>query len=358
VEEKKADKDRLLTALINVCEAPHARYKDHPIVLALKHNGITHFIHMTAADVDALQCQKSGTLVPLELNFKMILRAFLAFYHHESHKKHGGVNILESTPGHFKNFRNSEHDLTKEITPWGLAISKNQGLTDWNKLVKPSAQDFKPYREANNWVDYKEVFMITLEAQNLTHLVDPSYVVIDVDLHKAQQKFLYKVLRDNMLHHEAKLIIKFHSKTKDTALIWQKICKTYDGSISTSMNGDAILGWLTSSRLDDGRWSRPQGEYVTFYADKIDNFNEMCPDSRINDMQGVRMLQNLIANVPNLANVLILYCQTKTSAGLSDKITLRQFVALLAQQAQVHDNGRICTGRNYCQKAATHELDY
>jgi len=32
-EEKKADKDRLLTALINVCGVPYARYKDHPIVL-------------------------------------------------------------------------------------------------------------------------------------------------------------------------------------------------------------------------------------------------------------------------------------------------------------------------------------
>jgi len=84
----------------------------------------------------------------------------------------------------------------------------------------------------------------------------------------------------------------------------------------------------------------------------------MCPDLEINDMQGVRMLQNSIANVPNLANVLILYRQTKTSAGLLDKITLRQFVSLLAQQAQVYDNGRIRTGRNYRRNAATHELDY
>jgi len=70
------------------------------------------------------------------------------------------------------------------------------------------------------------------------------------------------------------------------------------------------------------------------------------------------MLQNSIANVPNLANVLILCRQTKTSAGLLDKITLRQFVSLLAQQAQVYDNGRIRTGRNYRRNAATHELDY
>jgi len=78
------------------------------------------------------------------------------------------------------------------------------------------------------------------------------------------------------------------------------------------LNGNAILGWLTSSRLNDGKWVRSQGEHVTFYADKIDKFNEMCPDSEINDMQGVRMLQNSIANAPNLANVLILYHQTKT----------------------------------------------
>ena len=84
----------------------------------------------------------------------------------------------------------------------------------------------------------------------------------------------------------------------------------------------------------------------------------MCPDSEINDMQGVRMLQNSIANVPNLANVLILCRQTKASAGLPDKITLHQFVALLSQQAQVYDNGRIRSGRNYRRSAANHELDY
>ena len=115
--------------------------------------------------------------------------------------------------------------------------------------------------------------MITPEAQNLTHLVDPTYVVTDEDLHKAQQKFLYKVLRDNVLHHEAKSTVKYHVKTKDTATIWQKICETYDKSMSTSLNGDAILGWLTSSRLDDGKWVQSQGEYITFYADKIDKFN-------------------------------------------------------------------------------------
>jgi len=113
------------------------------MVLALNHNGIVQFnmdfIHMTAADIDALQYEKGGTLVPLELNFKIILRAFLAFYHNQSHKQRGAINILDATIGQFKYFRNSEYDPTKDITPWGLAISHNKGLTDCNKMVKPSA---------------------------------------------------------------------------------------------------------------------------------------------------------------------------------------------------------------------------
>jgi len=141
-EEKAADKARLLTALVNVCGVPHAHWKTHPIVLALKRDGISQFnvdfIHMTAANIDGMQCKKRGVLVPLELNFKMMLRAFLAFYHHESHKKRGGVDVLDKTlPVQFKIFRNSEYDPTKEITPWGLAISHNKGLSDWNKLLKP-----------------------------------------------------------------------------------------------------------------------------------------------------------------------------------------------------------------------------
>jgi len=49
--------------------------------------------------------------------------------------------------------------------------------------------------------------------------------------------------------------------------------------------------------------------------------------------------------------------QTEASAGPPDKITSRQFVALLSQQAQVYDNGRIRSGHNCRRSAANHELD-
>jgi len=51
-EEKKADRQRLLTLFVNLLGAPFATAKRHPSYLALKNDGIVHFhdnfTHMTA----------------------------------------------------------------------------------------------------------------------------------------------------------------------------------------------------------------------------------------------------------------------------------------------------------------------
>jgi len=154
-------------------------------------------------------------------------------------------------------------------------------------MVKPSARDCKPFRKANNWVDHKGGFMVTLEAQNLTHLVDPTHPVVDAKLNEAQQIFLHEVMKDSLLHHEAQLIVKFHSKDKDTRIVWQKMCKTHDESVATLMNGDAIVVWLASVKLDTCNWNRTCGEFVIFCQSQVLKFNEMCPESRISDKQAV-----------------------------------------------------------------------
>jgi len=164
-------------------------------------------------------------------------------------------------------------------------------------------------------------------------------------------------MKDTMLNHEAKSIVKFCDKTKDTRAIWEKTCKTCDESVSTSMNGDAIMGWSASIKLKACNWTRIQGQFVTFCTHKINKFHEMCLHSHVNDDQAVCMLQNVVAGFPNLANVLNLCCQTRKAAGQSICVSLREHVALFAQQAQVCDNMKTRKGRGCCQSAAAHELD-
>jgi len=76
-EEKRIDKNRLLTAIMKLCDIKPTSVKTCPIVQALKHAGIigfnAEFVHMTAANIDALQYVKAGDLVPLEMSNKMQL---------------------------------------------------------------------------------------------------------------------------------------------------------------------------------------------------------------------------------------------------------------------------------------------
>ena len=187
----------------------------------------------------------------------MQLRALLAFYHDESYRKRGGISILNSTLLEYKEFRNTRYNPNSEIVPWNLMKEKNEGIANWNKTMKPTAKDYRPFREANNWVEYKEGFLVTLDAQNLNHLINSGYVVIDLELDGVQQKYLYKVFKDNFLEHQAKVIIKKHAKDKDTRAIWKELCELYDDSITTSMSADAILAWLSSCKFKDANWNAP-----------------------------------------------------------------------------------------------------
>jgi len=95
-------------------------------------------------------------------------------------------------------------------------------------MVKPGEHNFKSFWEATNWVEHKDGFVVKLEAQNLTHLVNKTHTVIDPDLDEAQQKHLHKVMKDTFIHHEAKSIVKTHAKRKDTRAIWEQACKVHD----------------------------------------------------------------------------------------------------------------------------------
>jgi len=82
-------------------------------------------------------------------------------------------------------FRTTSYDPAQPIVPWWKMTVKSEGFANWNKSVKPNARDFKPFREMNARTEHKESFMITSEAQNLTHLVEKNPIVHDDDLNCA-----------------------------------------------------------------------------------------------------------------------------------------------------------------------------
>lgn len=232
-KERRLDKHRMKTVILILGQAPKAGILAHPIYLALKQNGVVlfndNFTLLTPEHIEALQCIPVGDVAPkpLELMHKLLLRAILAFYHFESHKAGGGINIATKSLLEFKEFQTLSYDPNKPIVPWALMTTHNERLSAWNRSIKPNAHDFKPFRESNNWIEHKENFKITAESQGLSYLLDEDYKPTDIDVDKAQQRFLYKAMLDTFLHHEARAILRRHVIDKNTRLIWKEIKAFY-----------------------------------------------------------------------------------------------------------------------------------
>jgi len=153
----------------------------------------------------------------------------------------------------------------------------SEGPANWNKSIKPNARDFKPFGEMNLWIE--ESFLVPPEAQNLTHLVEMNPIIHDDDLDSAQQKFLFKAMKDNFLHHEAKSIVKKRTADKDTRRIWQELCDFYDSLITAAMCADVLMTHLADIEPHKANWNHGQSEFINHYKIQKNKFKEIAPDS-------------------------------------------------------------------------------
>jgi len=252
-------------------------------------------------------------------------------------------------------FRTTSYDPAQPIVPWWKMTVKSEGFANWNKSVKPNARDFKPFREMNAWTEHKESFMITSEAQNLAHLVEKNPIIHDDDLDCTQRKILFKAMKENFLHHEAKSIIKECASAEDTRLIWEELCELHDHSIATSINADALVTCLADVKLHKANWSCGQGKFVNNCKIQKNKFKEIAPDSMISDPQAAGMLQNRGSKPPHWAPALNQHRQARKAAGTTINISFNECCCLPSEWAHVYGNANTRARSSYQRMANIHD---
>ena len=149
---------------------------------------------------------------------KRKLIILLAFYQAACRKTGGCINIGGTRLAQFDSYRTGQYDHTRAITNWNTPTapvpSSNDELTAWMKLVRPASKDYKEFRDEVYWIRNKEKILTTLQAQNLSHLVQEGFVVTNPDCDASQMKWLYKIFQDIMLAPTAKTIVTKHLDTK------------------------------------------------------------------------------------------------------------------------------------------------
>ena len=315
----------------------------------LRANGIYGFYRDFATLSEKELDQLVEKTTKLNSGDKMFLKSIFSFFNYESGQLGDKVTISAYTLSQFDDYRRSlDFDPGDDIVSWKrlargdaptrIGTKHQKELDDFKRSLKPNIKDYNDIKDKTLWFKDKEQFEMTLEYQGLSHMINPDYVPDNIGLHKAHEAFLYRALYEHMKLPAGKTIVRNYIKSKDVCSIWNDICLHYEKSRSAELSSGAMSSWLTSSRLKDLDHVSGQEKFLMEYAEKARLHNEMLPEGEgYTDSQLITFLNNAITGVLNLSNVLSNTRQTYKAAGITDDLSFGAYIALLTEQAQVHD---------------------
>ena len=356
--QSQADKVRLKANLTKFLRIEEATYSNDPIVRALEDAGVTEwnneFMVLGETYIDQLMvpgARATDPPVPLAPMPKINLKC-LAQFAHDAARKHGSYIDLDNIDvSAFDAYRITSFNSTSKLVLWNEekpeAVSTE--MVNWKKNVRPSRSDFKEFRDITYWTRTKERIVTMLQAQNLKHLIDEKFKVMNKTLDDAQQAWLYKVFQDIMVEPSARKIVTDHLTTKQTRVIWKEICESLESSMTSELRGQKLTTYLSSTRFHELNWHGSQEAFILHYADPARIHTKIDTKNALNDTPLKHCLNACLAGTDNLSQVLTLHTTARKAAGNTTAITFSEYVALLMLQAQVHDAGRKST-TNPCEK--------
>ena len=341
-----------------------ADYARDEIVLALTSSGIDRFselLPLTEEDISKLIVPRTGATAAYELPLakRRKIAIFLQFYHEKSRKAGAQVDPETLDRDEFDDFRCSKYDPKRGIIPWGVNVDagktspEEHAMQTWTKTIRPSAKDFKIFKDGHKFSKYKPHFESSLKACGLEHTVDTTHAPQYPDLYRKQQDWVFKVMEDNFEAPAAKAIVRENRTTMNTATIWHAICTHYKTHMNTELRSQTLSTYMTSARLNDGRWRGSQELFIRHFQEQAREYNEIS-DTDYSSGQLCQFLYTAVAGVPNLQSVWTNNIAARKAAGINTKPTFEEYVQLLSNAAAVHDSGNSI--RRSARQVNTHEF--
>lgn len=341
------DRADLKYALVEFLGIDAATYDQNEIVLALQHAGVEtfqrHFVTLSEESIMDLELPATGTLPvrPLQLMKKTQLRILIAFYHFSCKYANFKVKIKACTKVAFDDFRTTAYNPEEKIVPFVPnkgADYKDDEVANWKKSMRPSAKDFKEFKEDVYWQKAKESIETTLEAQGLSHLIDINYVPTSKECDDMQTKWLYKVFTDILKAPSAKSIVTLHLKKRNTRKLWRDLCHELDMSMTAEIRSQEISSYLSSTRLSQSGWRGTTEGFLLHWCEQARLYNEINPKSPYSDEQLIRFMSTCVMDTDGLRDVLNLHRTAQKAAKKPTKLSFHEYIALLQQPAQVKDS--------------------
>ena len=199
-------------------------------------------------------------------------------------------------------------DFQAGITPSKSATvsSMTDELTaaEFRKGVKRDKSHYSNLKDDKHFNSWNRGFVATAHMHH-THLVlDEDYVprtTTELTLFKEMQVFMYAVFEEHLKTDTGKSLVSKYEATRDAQGIYRELVKHAKSSTAAQLSGDTLLKYITTARYP-GNWKGTSYAFVLHWKEQVVHYEKLELEE-VPPKQKLRMLQNTVSDIPDLANV-------------------------------------------------------
>ena len=149
-------------------------------------------------------------------------------------------------------------------------ITPSSVIHDFQKGIKRSVSDYKPFKEDRLWHAWHRHLLTTARAQNVEKVLDLHYTPTSpeaIALLAEQHKFVFSVFEQTVLTSDGLVFVRIHSATGDATAVFRAMVERYGRSTAAQLSAAEIEGDLSTFRLDS-TWKRTNLAFLNAWTTK------------------------------------------------------------------------------------------
>ena len=145
---------------------------------------------------------------------------------------------------------------------------------------------------------------------------------------------MYAVFEKTLLTDKGKALVRPYQFSFDSQPIYRELSAYAMKSTKATMNASALLSYITTTMLGDGKWKGSTHAFILHWQDQVRNYHELSP-SRLPKKLQCTLLQNAVHPIMELKQVKLQADQFKIH---TDKdMNYDKYCSLLLSAAQQYD---------------------
>jgi hypothetical protein len=253
-------------------------------------------------------------------------------------------DVLQITKTHFNEYCGSPEYHTDLLE--GLVkkpnVSDELTALEFRRGVKRDKSHYTDLKEDKHFNSWNRGFVATAFMHHTHLILEEAYIPktpTEITLFSEMQTFMYAVFEEHLKTDTGKSLVSRYEMTRDAQSIYRELKKHAKSSTAAQLSGDTLLKYITSARYP-GNWKGTSYAFVLHWKEQVAHYEKLELES-VPPKQKLRMLQNTVGDVADLANVKQLSDQVVARGG--KPLDFEGYLALLLSACSTYDKNHAST---------------